>query len=80
MHIVSNGWYIEGLSLTCNIQLPETDVGRCPVLILHALLNLHGYMENHTFNYSSKVSLAQVSMGEIIDDFFACKHLSKNVM
>ena len=80
MHIVSNGWDIEGLSLRCNIQLPETDVGRCLVLILRALLNLRGYVKSHSFNSCSKVILAQVSVGEIVIGDFACKHLAKNVI
>lgn len=70
---------MEGLNLRCNIQLPETDVGRCPILILHALLNLHGYVKSRSFNSYSKVTLAQVSVGEIIRDDFSCKHLAKNV-
>jgi len=79
MRVVSNGWDIEGLSLRCNIQLPETDLGRCPVLILHAVLYLCGYVKTHSFNSCSKVILAQISVGEIITDDFACKYLGKKL-
>lgn len=79
MHSVSNGWDIQGLSLRRTIRLPETDVSRCPVLILCALLNLYGYVKSHSFHSCSKVIPAQVSVGEIIIDDFACKHLAQNV-
>lgn len=78
MHIASNGWDIEGLR--CNNQLPETDLGRCPVLILHALLNPCEYVKSPFFQFLLKVTLAQVSQKGIITDDFACKHLVQSFM
>lgn len=69
MHIASNGWDIEGLK--CNIQLPEIDVGRCLVLILHAVLNLCEYVKTPFFQFLLKVTLAQISLRGIITDDFA---------
>lgn len=78
MHIASIGWDIEGLR--CNVQVPEIDVGRCPVLILHALLNLCEHVKSSFFQFLLKVTLAQVSLRGIITDNFACKHLAQSFM